>query len=260
MTAMDDAELQRVVDVFWEERRRGVYFPPAWRDRFSLDEAYRVQLALVARRCTGGITHVGWKVGLTATAIQEQFKVHEPVFGCLLSEGRIPSGHVFRHDELIQPGFENEICVVLGRDLAGAELSIDEVGRAVERVHPALEIIETRGDLTSQLALALAENAQQKAFVLGPPVALTADLDLSAIGVRVTINGDEVATGRGDAVLGHPLRSVSWLAGKLAAYGRRLRAGDHIMTGSFTRQFPIARDDRIRTEFERVGTVEASFV
>lgn len=129
----------------------------------------------------------------------------------------------------------------------------------MDRCHPALEIVEKRGDLSGQLALALADNAEQKAFVLGPPVTLTADLDLSAIGVRVTINGAEVATGRGDAVLGHPLRSVAWLAGKLAAYGRGLRAGDHVMTGSFTRQFLVERGDRVRTEFERLGTVEAAF-
>ena len=257
---MDRAALDRVIDEFWMERGRGVYFPPAWEDRLDLDDAYRIQLGLVARRCTGGVTHVGWKVGLTAKPIQEQFKVHEPVFGCLLSEGRIASGHTFRHGDLIKPGFENEICVVLGRDLAGAELSIADVGRAVERCHPALEIIETRGDLTSQLALALADNAQQKFFVLGAPVRLAEDLDLSAIGVRVSVNGAEVGAGRGEAVLGHPLRSVAWLAGKLGAYGRGLKAGDHIMTGSFTRQFPITRGDRIRTEFERVGAVEAAFV
>lgn len=257
--SLDGAAVDRAVDEFWAERGRGVYFPPAWENRLDLDDAYRIQLALVGRRCTAGVTHAGWKVGLTAKPIQEQFNVHEPVFGCLLSEGRIASGHVFRHADLITPGFENEICVVLGRDLAGSDLSIAEVSRAVDRCHPALEIIETRGEFTSQLALALADNAQQKAFVLGPPVPLAPDLDLSTIGVRVLVNGAEVGTGRGDAVLGHPLRSVAWLAGKLAAYGRGLKAGDHVMTGSFTRQFPIARGDRIRTEFERVGTVEASF-
>jgi 2-keto-4-pentenoate hydratase len=257
---MDRAALEEVIEEFWAERGRGVYFPPAWENRLDLDDAYRIQLGLVARRCTGGVTHAGWKVGLTAKAIQEQFKVHEPVFGCLLSEGRMSSGHAFRYDDLITPGFENEICVVLGRDLAGAKLSIPDVARAVDRCHPALEIIETRGDLTSQLALALADNAQQKFFVLGPPARLAEDLDLSAIGVRVVVNGAEVGAGRGEAVLGHPLRSVAWLAGKLAAYGRRLKAGDHVMTGSFTRQFPIARGDRIRTEFERVGAVEAAFV
>src|SRR5687768_9048045 len=256
---MDPTAIERAVDEFWQQRGRGVYFPPSWENRLDLDAAYRIQLALIARRCARGVTHVGWKVGLTAKAIQEQFKVHEPVFGCLLSEGRVESGRAFRHDELIEPGFENEICVVLDRDLAGADLSIDDVARAVARVHPALEIIETRGDFTTQLALALADNAQQKFFVLGPGVPLTPDLDLAKIGARASVNGVEVGAGRGDAVLGHPLRSVAWLAGKLGAFGRGLKAGDHIMAGSFTRQFPIGRGDRVRTEFERVGVVEASF-
>jgi len=210
--SMDRATLARVIDEFWAERERGVFFPPAWENRLDLDDAYRIQLGLVARCCAAGVTHVGWKVGLTAKPIQEQFKVHEPVFGCLLSEGRIPSGHAFRHDALRKPGFENEICVVLGRDLAGAKLGIDDVARAVDRCHPALEIIETRGDFTSQLALALADNAQQKFFVIGAAVRLTHELDLAAIGVRVSVNGAEVGAGRGDAVLGHPLRSVAWLA------------------------------------------------
>ncbi|HYB40199.1 MAG TPA: fumarylacetoacetate hydrolase family protein [Candidatus Methylomirabilis sp.] len=256
---MDEAALKRAIDDFWTERERGVYFPAAWRDRLSLDDAYRIQLALVERRCTGGVAQIGWKVGLTSRPIQEQFRVHEPVFGCLLSEGRIDSGHTFSWDRLIRPGFENEICVVLGRDLAGSELSVDEVAHGVARCHAALEIIETRGEFTDQLPLALADNAQQKFFVLGPPVPLTADLDLSAIGTRVTVNGAVVGTGRGEAVLGHPLRAVSWLAAKLAAFGRGLRAGDHVMTGSFTRQFAIERGDRIRTEFDRVGAVEAAF-
>src|SRR5256712_3585804 len=208
---MDRAALDRVMDEFWMERGRGVYFPPAWEDRLDLDDAYRIQLGRGAGRCAGGVTHVGWRVGLTAKPIQEQFRVHEPVFGCLLSEGRVESRRQFRYNDLIRPGFENEICVVLGRDLVGAKLGIDDVAGAVDRCHPALEIIETRGDLTAQLALALADNEQQKFFVLGPPMPLGADLDLSAIGVRVSVNGADVGAGRGDAVLGHPLRSVAWL-------------------------------------------------
>jgi len=256
---VDQAARERAVGEFWQARQRGEYFPDAWRSRLEQDDAYHIQLALVDRRCTGGVTQVGWKVGLTSRAIQEQFSVHEPVFGCLLSEGRIASGHVFRHAELISPGFENEVCVVLSRDLAGSNLSVEEVAHAVERCHAALEIIETRGAFTGQLSLALADNAQQKFFVIGPPIPLTSDLDLAGIGVRVTINGAQVGTGRGDAVLGHPLRSVAWLAGKLRAYGRGLRTGDHIMTGSFTRQFPIARGDHIRAEFDRIGAAEATF-
>jgi 2-keto-4-pentenoate hydratase len=257
MTASD---IDSVIDAFWQELRRGVHFPKAWNGKLSLDEAYRVQLGLVARRVAAGERQVGWKVGLTSKAIQEQFRVPHPVLGCLFESGIKSSGDVFTHADIVNPGFENEICMRLARDLAGPKIGIEDARRAVEVCYPAFEITETHGDFTGELSLAIADNAQQKAFVLGAPSPLTPDLDLSALGVRVEINGQEVATGRGDAVLGHPLNSLVWLAGKLAELDRGLKAGDYVMTGSFTRQFPIAKGDHIRSVFDRLGAVEARFV
>ncbi len=251
---MDQNSFAAAVAEFEAARARGEYFPVAWHDRLSLDDAYRLQLALIDRR---GARRVGWKVGLTSHAIQQQFQVHEPVFGCLLAEGRLDSGHVFGAEELIAPGFENELCIVMGADLAPGATPA-EVAAAVARVHPAFEIIETRGDLTRQLALALADNAQQKGFVLGPAVERAALPELDKVTVRVRINGAEVATGEGSAVLGHPYNSVAWLARKLAQFGERVNAGDTIMSGSFTRQFPLSRGDKIEASFAGIGTVTAS--
>jgi 2-keto-4-pentenoate hydratase len=253
---MDERALLAAVVEFEAARARGEYFPAAWFDRLSLDDSYRLQLALIDRR---GTRRIGWKVGLTSRAIQQQFQVHEPVFGCLLAEGRLDSGHVFRAEELIAPGFENELCIVMGSDLAPTAMPAD-VAAAIARVHPAFEIIETRGDLTRQLALALADNAQQKGFVLGPAVERAALPELDKVTVSVRINGSEVATGDGSAVLGHPYNSVAWLAAKLAQFGERVKAGDTIMTGSFTRQFPLAKGDRIEAQFAGIGTVTASAV
>ena len=96
--------------------------------------------------------------------------------------------------------------------------------RAIDAVYPSLEIIETRGDLAAQIAVAMADNAQQKTIMLGKPVPL-GDLALDAVAATVRINGETVATGRGDAVLGNPLNSVVWLARKLKEFGRGIRAG-----------------------------------
>jgi len=257
---MGDIDIEAAVRDFEAARDRGEHFPAAWFDRLSLDDAFRVQLALIRRRSAQPRQRrIGWKVGLTAKAIQEQFGVHEPVFGCLLVEGRKPSGHVFRAAELIKPGFENELCIELGRDLpAGADSAA--VAAAVASIAPALEIIETRGDFTRQLAVALADNAQQKAFVVGTKVRAADMPDLVRVTARVRINDEEVASGTGAAVLGHPFNSVAWLAGKLAAFGEALRAGDVVMSGSFTRQFPLAAGDRVETAFEGVGNVMASVV
>jgi 2-keto-4-pentenoate hydratase len=253
---MEESEIAAAVSEIEAAQAHGDYFPKAWFDRLTLDDAYRILLALVGRRPGAGARRIGWKVGLTAPAIQRQFGVHEPVFACLLAEGLAQSGRIFRGDALIKPGFENELCIVLGRDLS-AEVTRAEVAAAVARVHPAFEIIETRGDFTGQLALALTDNAQQKAFVLGPPVSRDALPELAAATVRVRINGALVATATGDAVLGHPYNAVAWLAAKLAQFGERVRAGDYILSGSFTRQFPLARGDRIEAAFDGIGKVAA---
>jgi 2-keto-4-pentenoate hydratase len=242
------------IDRFWEARQRADYFPADWYNRLSFEQAYRIQLGVVARRVAEGERQVGWKIGMTAETMRRQFGFHEPVFGCLMEDGIRRSGHAFGADELIRPGFETEVCMRLGEPLSET-MDAARVRRAIEACFPALEIIETRGDLVAQMALALADNAQQKAFVLGEPVPLDG-LRLSEAEARVEVNGAEVARARGEAVLADPLNSVVWLAGKLAEFGLALRPGDLIMTGSFTRQFPLAPGDRVRAEFDGLGTVE----
>jgi 2-keto-4-pentenoate hydratase len=239
-----------LIEAFWQARQQGSYFPPAYFGKLSVDQSYHVQLGLIERRCAAGERQIGWKVGLTAPAIQQQFGFHEPVFGCVLDSK--PSGHVFAAADLIAPGFESELCMRLEVDLAGV-VGLEQARAAIEVVYPSLEIIETRGPFTEQIALALADNAQQKTVVLGAPVPLPADL--TTIEALVSINGQQVATGTGEAVLGNPLHSIVWLAAKLGAYGRTLKAGEVVMTGSFTRQFPIAAGDTIETVFSGLGAV-----
>ena len=245
-------DLQRAVEEFWAARARGEYFPAGYFDRLSLDEAYRIQLALIDRRCAAGERQIGWKVGLTSKAIQQQFGFHEPCFGCIL-EAR-PSGHVFAAGELIRPGFETELCLRLGRPLAG-EVSQDEVSASVAAVYPSFEITETRGD-PAQIALMLADHAQQRSVILGEPVTLTPSLRLDQVEARVELNHSVVATGVGAAVLDNPLNSVAWLARKLGEYGRILQAGEVVMTGSLVRQLPLAPGDRAWASFSGVGAVE----
>jgi 2-keto-4-pentenoate hydratase len=246
-------DLTTAIEDFWTARTRGEFFPQAYVDRLTLDEAYRIQLALIDRRVAAGERQIGWKVGLTAKPIQEQFGFHEPVFACILETQ--PTGHVFGAAELINPGFETELCVRLGQGLEGI-VSLEQVRAAVDVIHPAFEIIETRGDFVKQIALALADNGQQRSVVVGTPVQLAPTTELDQVEARVLLNGNEVAAGVGSAVLGNPLNSIRWLAEKLGQYGRRLRPDDIIMTGSFVRQFPLQAGDIAVAEFSGIGRVE----
>src|SRR3954452_15030520 len=223
---MTEREIGAIVESFWQNRQRGVYFPPEWFDRLSLDEGYQVQMGLLARRLAAGARLVGWKIGLTSRAMQEQFRVPEPLFGYLLDDAPHPSGARFGAAALIQPGVENELCLRLGTDLVGPGVDDAAARAAVAAIHPALEIAETRGDFTAQLAVAIADNIQERYIVLGPETRpLPTDLDLADVQARVSINGAEVATANGAAVLGQPLRALTWLANKLPQHGHTLRAG-----------------------------------
>ena len=85
---------------------------------------------------------------------------------------------------------------------------------------------------------------------------LTPDLALDQVSAHIEINGQEMATGLGSAVLDNPLNSVLWLARKLSEYGRCLHPKDIVMTGSFVRQFPLVPGDVAVAEFSGIGRVE----
>jgi 2-keto-4-pentenoate hydratase len=251
--------IEAVVDSIWEHTRRRSFYPAEWKSRLTIAQAYQVQLGLLDRYRAHGERQAGWKVGLTAPVIQAQFGVHEPVLGFLLESGHRDTGAVFRHDELIQPGFENELCLTVGAPLQGPGVTAARARAAVTAVQPAFEIIEGRGDFRADLALALTDNSQQKAFVTGPASPLPAGWAPPDTTVEVLVNGRLVERAVGSERTGDALGAVAWLANKLAELGRRIEAGHRIMSGSFTKQYPIARGDRIEARFTPFGAVQAGF-
>src|SRR5258708_37352445 len=106
-------DLASEVEDFWSARGRGEFFPQAYFDRVTLDEAYRIQLALIDRRVAAGERQIGWKAGLTAKPIQEQFGLHVPVCASIL-ETR-PTGPGIGPTYLITPGLEPDLCARLCR-------------------------------------------------------------------------------------------------------------------------------------------------
>lgn len=252
-------DVERIVDSVWEHTQRRSHYPAEWKGRLTMDQACRVQLGLLDRYVARGERQAGWKIGLTAPVIQAQFGVTEPVMGFLLASGHRDSGAVFPFAELIHPGFENELCFTVGGPLEGPGVTREQARAAIVAVQPALEMIEGRGDFSADLPLSIADNSQQKAFVTGPPSPLPDGWEPPRTTVEVRVNGALVERAVGSERTGDQLAAVAWLANKLAGLGRRIEAGHRIMAGSFTRQYPIARGDRVDTRFTPFGTVQAAF-
>jgi 2-keto-4-pentenoate hydratase len=252
-------DIEAVTESIWQHTMRRSYFPAEWKGRLTIAEAYGVQLGLLDRWVARGERLAGWKVGLTAPVIQKQFGMHEPVMGFLLESGHRESGARFRHAELMSPGFENELCLTVGTGLEGPNVTRQQARAAITAVQPAFELIEGRGDFRADLTLALTDNSQQKAFITGPASPLPPGWEPAATTVEVIINGHPVDHAVGSEETGHPLGAVAWLAKKLSEFGRRIEPGHRIMSGSFTKQYPLSRGDRIETRFTPFGAVRATF-
>ena len=251
-------DIDRSIDALWGSIQSGSHDPESLHGKLSIEDAYQVQLGILAKYEDAGDVLVGWKVGLTAPAIQQQLGFHEPVFGFLLGSGHRQSSATFDFTSLIRPGFENELCLTIDQTLTGPGVTLSQAREAIATVAPAIEIIEKRVPIPAEMALALADNGQQKAFVTGKAMPL-GDLDLGNTMVEVIVNGLPQERAKGIEVQGTPIASVQWLANKLSQFGRKLEAGSVVMSGSFTKQYDINRGDLIEANFDPIGVVIAKF-
>ena len=95
--------------------------------------------------------------------------------------------------------------------------------------------------------------------MLGSERVRPSELDIGAVAATLHRNGEVVAEGRGDAVLGDPAIAVAWLAGKVASFGVRLLAGDIVLPGSCTRAIDARPGDEFHAEFAGLGSADLKF-
>ncbi|HKT04004.1 MAG TPA: fumarylacetoacetate hydrolase family protein [Rugosimonospora sp.] len=221
-------------------------------------DAYGIQAINTSRRLAAGERIAGHKVGLTSRAMQQQLGVDEPDFGVILEAMLIADGGPLDLDELIAPRIEAEIAFRLGADLEGA-VTDDQVRTAVAEVFLALEVIDSRiADWKITLPDTVADNASSARMVAGRPIRATPELlaALPEIAVSLSEDGHTVAAGTGAAVLGDPIRAVTWLVRRLAGFGGSLRAGDLVLAGAVHASAPLTRGTRVAAQATGFSTVE----
>lgn len=223
-------------------------------------DAYEIQLVNIRRRIADGARVVGHKVGLSSLAMQQMMGVDEPDYGHLLADMEVYEDVPVDSARYCFPRVEVEVAFVLGADLPGADCTVDDVMAATEFVAPSIELIDSRiENWKIGLPDTIADNASSAGFVLGEQRVRPAEIDLRAIDAVLRRNGEIIAEGRSDAVLGNPVSAVSWLARKVDGFGVRLKEGDIVLPGSCTRAIDARPGDRFRAEFAGLGTVSLDF-
>ncbi len=223
-------------------------------------DAYEIQLINIRQRVAEGARVVGHKVGLSSKVMQQMMGVDEPDYGHLLDDMQVFEDTPVRAGRYLFPRVEVEVGFILSADLPGAECTEDDVLAATEALVPAIELIDTRiKDWQIKICDTIADNASSAGFVLGAARVRPADIDVKGIDAKLTRNGELIAEGRSDAVLGNPVTAVAWLSRKVESFGVRLKKGDIVLPGSCTFAVDANPGDEFVADFAGLGTVRLSF-
>jgi 2-keto-4-pentenoate hydratase len=227
----------------------------------TLDMAHDVCESNIARREAAGERVVGHKVGFTNIAVRDKMGLPDSTYGYLLGNMVLDAGGSLALAEMIAPKIESEICVRLGRDLAGPGVNAADVLAAADAVRASFEICDARIlDWKCPYPDFFADNGFSARIVLGVAGWLPiGQVDLLNETVVLSKDGNAIAEGRGEMALGSPANAVAWLANKLAARGRGLAAGMLVMTGTLTPITPIERGSTYVASFSTLGSVEKTF-
>ena len=243
-----------------ERERRQVRQTTGVHPHMTMDEAYRVQAAWLDIRLARGERMVGHKIGLTSRAMQQAMSIDTPDSGFLTDAMVFAPGEPITAADFCDLRLEVELAFVLADDLSGAGLSVDDVLDATDHVTAAVELIASRTPRTDPatgrtrtVVDTIADNAADAGIVTGGSPVGPRDADLRWVGALAYRNGTVEETGLAAGVLDHPANGIVWLARRYADQGLALRAGDVILSGSFTRPMAVAPGDEFRFDFGPLG-------
>lgn len=243
--------------------QKEAYAIPKLTDDFpamTIADGYAVQNALRQRLCAEGGHQAGWKIGLTSKAKMQQMGVSVPSIGFLMEDtARMAGSSITTHD-LVHPRVECEIAFFTKAELRGPHCTAEQVLAATDYVVPALEIIDSRfSGFKFDLPSVIADNGSSARFVPGTKRYAVDALDLSTIHVTLEKNGEPVATGVSDAVLGNPAIAIAMLVNLLAEQNESLPAQSFVMSGAITEAIPVKAGDNIRATFDGMGEITIQF-
>lgn len=224
-----------------------------------LAESYRVQKHWADLHVADGRRVVGHKIGLTSRAMQMASKMTEPDYGVLFDHMMFRDGDRIAAGRFIRPRLEVELAFILGEDLSGPDCNIHDVMRATEIVVPSLEIIDYRTEVPRSIVDTIADNAASGGVVVGGRPVRPFDVDIRWVAATLTKNGVIEESGVSAAIMGHPAAGLAWLANKLHDQGERLKKGQFVLGGSFTRPVDIAPGDIITADYGPLGAVSVAF-
>jgi 2-oxo-3-hexenedioate decarboxylase len=219
----------------------------------SLDQAYRVQEALIQLKRIHGSRVLAPKLGLTSEAKMTQMGVNQPIYGYIFADGSV--GDTIVVDNYIHPKIEAEIVVTLAKDMMGP-VTAEDVAKNVSAILSGVEIIDSRyEDFKFQLQDVVADNASASGYYLSNQEFSLMDVDVEKETAQILVNGEVVSNGQGSNVLGSPINALVSLINQLAKRGESVKAGQPILTGALGQAVTLNSGDSIQVQFKNLESL-----
>jgi 2-keto-4-pentenoate hydratase len=203
---------------------------------------------------------VGYKAGLTNTAVQQRFNTPHPLAGPLFENTFLQEGTQIDAKFGARPVFEADLVVEVADAAINNASTIEQVHQSVANLYPFMELPDLLVQDPSKLTGAHVQliNAGPRLGVLGKPFKLANDRaaigSLASMTVKLLdAQGNVFDEGKGAAILNHPYNAVLWLISELKTRGVQLKKGDLLSLGSFTKLHTPAPGMTVKAVYEGVA-------
>lgn len=222
----------------------------------TVDDAYQIQSIVNQRRLEGGARVVGYKIGLTSKAVQQQLGVDQPDYGVLFSDMEVLSGEPIDCRGLIAPKAEGEIGFCFKNDLDSENLTFMELLSAIDYFFPVIEIVDSVvADWKIGIVDTIADNASSALYMPGKRFFSPQGVDFESLSVAIHSNDEYVAGGKGSACLGSPLLSAYWLVKKLIELNTPIRKGQIVLSGALAPMVNLISGKQYSFRFEGLDEI-----
>jgi 2-keto-4-pentenoate hydratase len=222
-------------------------------------QAYGLQAEIARLREQRGERVIGYKVGCTSPAVQQQLGIGEPIFARVFDTGRFPSGHSLSFSGFANLAVEGELAVRLGRDVSASSVGGDDCRAAIASAFPVIElhhyVLRSPRPSLSEL---VASGGMHAGLVLAEHEAVVGLRELESL--SVWIDDERVGQVSGADVTESAVRSLSWLADRLAEEGLTLARGQVVLTGSLLPLYTLRPGSRVVVALPPLGRSSAVIV
>jgi 2-keto-4-pentenoate hydratase len=206
----------------------------------ELSESMRNLLARRQAELDTGARSVGWKVGLSAPALQAALGLDGPLVGYLTDATVLDVGAPVDLSGWDHPALEVEVAVRVGPDGGVAALA------------PALELVDLNVPFDT-LGPIIEGNICHRHVIFGPEVDRTdpGRVEVSAVDAQGRVSTGELTES--------PAATVRVVREFLARHGAVLWPGDRIIAGTLIAPLPVAAGDRVAVSFGPLGSLDVAF-